>query len=136
MILVNISAVCTSTTLTWMPVSFSHIGPEKFFGSSDCRPASQTMLIVVPLYFWASFTAVSAALSAIAADAQVIASPAAAPAHATLLISLMVSLPFIGERAAAFALLSPRRPRAAGVGVYCQPPKRLRYASSRALKRD
>ena len=32
MILVNISAVATSTTLTLMPVSSSHFGPEKFSG--------------------------------------------------------------------------------------------------------
>src|SRR5256885_16141462 len=50
-----------------MPVSFSHIGPEKFFGSSDCRPASQTMLMVVPLYCCAALTAVSAALCPVGA---------------------------------------------------------------------
>src|SRR5688572_5809335 len=94
MILVNISAVATSTTFTLIPVSSSHLGPEKLSGSSACRPASQTIVMVWPLYFCASRTAISAALSAIAVDAQDIATPATAPTHATVLISLMVSLPF------------------------------------------
>ena len=61
MILVNIWSVGTSTTLTLIPVSFSHFGPEYFSGSSDCSPASQTMLISVPAYFLAASTATSAA---------------------------------------------------------------------------
>jgi hypothetical protein len=48
MILVNISAVGTSTTLTLQPVACSHFGPEKLSGSSDCRPASQTIVMVFP----------------------------------------------------------------------------------------
>ena len=47
MILVNISAVETSMTFTLQPVSSSHLGPEKFLGSRDCRPASQTMVMVL-----------------------------------------------------------------------------------------
>src|SRR5262252_4815417 len=65
MILVNISAVGTSTTLTLHPVSFSHSGPEKLSGSSDCSPASQTIVIVLPAQiFLAASTAVFAALCA------------------------------------------------------------------------
>src|SRR5262245_42570112 len=66
MILVNISAVGTSTTLILQPVSFSHGGPEKLSGSSDCRPASQTMVMVLPPVhsFFAASTAVLAALCA------------------------------------------------------------------------
>ena len=63
MILVNISAVGTSITFTLQPVSCSHFGPEKFFGSSDCRPASQTMVMVLPAQiFLAASTARCAAL--------------------------------------------------------------------------
>src|SRR5262245_13239300 len=74
MILVNISAVGTSTTLTLQPVSFSHNGPEKLSGSSDCSPASQTMVIVLPAQiFFAASAAVFAALCALTApvDASV-----------------------------------------------------------------
>src|SRR3546814_7519752 len=56
MILVNISSVGTSTTLTLMPVSSSHLGPEKLSGSSACSPASQTMVISVPAYCFAAST--------------------------------------------------------------------------------
>jgi len=49
---VNISAVDHLATLTSMPVKLLHFGPEKFSGSSACRPASQTMVIVCPLYCW------------------------------------------------------------------------------------
>src|SRR5437868_11209546 len=94
MILVNISAVCTSITFTLMPVSSSHFGPENFSGSRDCRPASQTMVIVLPRYFWASLTAVSAALSATALPAQEKARPAMAPIHVILLKRLIVSSQF------------------------------------------
>src|SRR5258706_10921171 len=67
MILVNISAVGTSTTLTLHPVSFSHIGPEKLSGSSDWSPASQTMVMVLPAQiFLAASAAVFAALCALA----------------------------------------------------------------------
>src|SRR5882672_9773035 len=70
MILVNISAVGTSTTLTLHPVSFSHIGPEKLSGSSDCSPASQTMVMVFPAQiFLAASAAVLAALCAPATPA-------------------------------------------------------------------
>src|SRR3954451_22443727 len=51
-----------------MPISCSPFGPEKWRGSSDCSPASHTMLMVVPLYFCASLTARSAALSANVSD--------------------------------------------------------------------
>src|SRR5882672_10088872 len=78
MILVNISAVATSTTLTSIPVNSFHLGPEKCSGSSDCRPASHTTVMVVPEYFFASFTARSAALSAHAAAVQPTATTAAA----------------------------------------------------------
>src|SRR5262249_52151454 len=78
MILVNISAVATSTTLTLIPVSFSHIGPEKLSGSSDCSPASHTIVMVEPEYFLASLTARSAAEPARAEAAQPTASAAAA----------------------------------------------------------
>src|SRR5262252_7141549 len=72
MILVNISAVGTSITFTLQPVSCSHLGPEKFFGSSDCRPASQTMVTVLPAQiFLAASTAVCAALCADAAPPQI-----------------------------------------------------------------
>src|SRR3954447_24545177 len=43
-----------------MPVAFSHSGPEKFSGSSDWRPASQTIVISDPAYFFAASTAVCA----------------------------------------------------------------------------
>src|ERR1043166_955327 len=91
MILVNISAVCTSMTFTLMPVSASHFGPENFSGSRDCRPASQTTVIVWPRYFCASLTAVSAASSALAAPAQDRARTATAPIHVILLKRLIVS---------------------------------------------
>src|SRR5438067_1210632 len=94
MILVNISAVCTSITFTLMPVSSSHFGPENFSGSRDCRPASQTMVIVLPRYFWASLTAVSAALSASALPAHERARPATAPIHVIFLKRLIVSSQF------------------------------------------
>src|SRR6185295_11249449 len=65
MILVNISAVGTSITFTLQPVSCSHFGPEKFLGSSDCKPASQTMVMVLPLHIgFAASTARCAALCA------------------------------------------------------------------------
>src|SRR5262249_20758943 len=71
MILVNISAVGTSITLILQPVSCSHLGPEKLSGSSDCRPASQTMVTVLPAQiFLAASTAVCAALCADAAPPQ------------------------------------------------------------------
>ena len=57
----NISAVGTSITLTEIPVSSFHLGPEKFSGSSAWSPASQTMLISSPLYCLAASTAVCAA---------------------------------------------------------------------------
>src|SRR5690242_5865043 len=67
MILVNISAVGTSTTLILHPVSCSHFGPEKLSGSSDCRPASHTMVTVLPAQiFLAASTALCAALCALA----------------------------------------------------------------------
>src|SRR5262245_57558893 len=78
MILVNISAVATSTTLTLMPVAYSHIGHEKLGGSSDCRPASHTIVVVVPEYFLASLTARSAADWAQAVAVQATASAVAA----------------------------------------------------------
>src|SRR5262245_10351177 len=72
MILVNISAVGTSTTLILQPVACSHFGPEKFFGSSDCRPASHTMVTVLPAQiFLAASTAFCAALCAGAALLQI-----------------------------------------------------------------
>src|SRR5215475_423651 len=71
MILVNISAVGTSITFTLQPVSCSHLGPEKFFGSSDCRPASQTMVTVLPAQiFLAASTAFCAAPCADAVPLQ------------------------------------------------------------------
>ncbi len=91
MILVNISAVWTSTTFTWMPVSSSHLGPEKFNGSSACNPASQTIVIVVPLYFCASRTAISAALSAMAVVAHDKASAARTPAQDSFFIRLILT---------------------------------------------
>src|SRR5215216_5564434 len=97
MILVNISAVCTSTTLTLMPVSSSHFGPEKFSGSSAWRPASQTMVTVLPLYFCASRTAISAAVSAIAAADHIIARAAMALAQDSFLIRLILLPPHYGE---------------------------------------
>src|SRR5215475_9757063 len=67
MILVNISAVGTSTTLILQPVACSHFGPEKLSGSSDCRPASHTMVTVLPAQiFLAASTALCAALCAAA----------------------------------------------------------------------
>src|SRR3954470_16524213 len=70
-ILVNISAVGTSTTLTLQPVSFSQSGPENCVGSSDRRPASHTMVMVLPWQiFLAASTAFCAALCALAAPAQ------------------------------------------------------------------
>src|SRR5262249_2407695 len=72
MILVNISAVGTSITFTLQPVSCSHLGPEKFFGSSDCRPASQTMVTVFPAQtFLAASTAFCAGLGAGAAPLHI-----------------------------------------------------------------
>src|SRR5438445_2288090 len=79
MILVNMSAVATSITLTSMPVSSFHLGPEKCVGSSDCSPASQTIVMVRPLYCWAALTAVSAAEAAHAGLPNVEARPAAKP---------------------------------------------------------
>src|SRR6185436_15511641 len=71
MILVNISAVGTSTTFTLQAVSFSQSGPENCVGSSDCRPASQTIVMVLPLQiFLAASTAFCAALCALATPAQ------------------------------------------------------------------
>src|SRR5262245_33629545 len=55
----------------------------------------------------------SAALSAVAADAHDIANPATAPTHATVLISLMVSLPFTAiarRRSPCYALAGRQRP--------------------------
>src|SRR4249920_2899394 len=72
MILVNISAVGTSTTLILQPVACSHFGPEKFFGSSDCSPASQTIVIVLPPWhsgLAASTATCAALLPAVAAAA-------------------------------------------------------------------
>src|SRR4029078_1076986 len=77
MILVNISAVGTSTTLILHPVSFSPSGPEKLSGSSDCSPASHTMVIVLPAQiFLAASAAVLAALCACATPAQANVIPA------------------------------------------------------------
>src|ERR1043165_9964977 len=91
-----------------MPVSFSQSGPEKFFGSSDCRPASQTMLMVVPLYCCAALTAVSAALCALAAcDQAARARPATAPAQVIFLTRLIAPSQCLARRACA------RRDRAA-----------------------
>src|SRR5882724_10447604 len=90
MILVNISAVATSTTLTSIPVNSFHFGPEKCSGSSDCRPASHTIVIVVPEYFLASFTARSAALWAHAAAVQPTAITAAAVSVNFLSIFILV----------------------------------------------
>ena len=73
MILVNISAVGTSITFTLQPVSCSHFGPEKFFGSSDCSPASQTMVMVLPAQI---FLAASTARCAAFWAAAVFAAPA------------------------------------------------------------
>ena len=78
----NISAVGTSITLTLMPVSSFHFGPEKFSGSSDCSPASQTIVISVPAYCLAASTARSAALWAIAcALTPTVSSAASARLH-------------------------------------------------------
>ena len=85
----NISAVGTSITLTLMPVSSSHFGPEKFSGSSDCSPASQTIVIVVPAYFFAAATARPAAVSAMAALATLAARTAESPRIASLLLTPM-----------------------------------------------
>ena len=71
MILVNISAVGTSTTFTLHPVACSHFGPEKFSGSSDCSPASHTIVMVLPAQiFFAASTARWAADWALAASGQ------------------------------------------------------------------
>src|SRR6185312_955639 len=96
MILVNISAVATSTTFTSIPVNSFHFGPEKCVGSSDCKPASQTMVIVVPEYFLASFTARSAALWAHAAAVQPTAATAAAVSISPFSIFILV-LPDFSE---------------------------------------
>jgi hypothetical protein len=90
MIFVNISAVATSTTLTSMPVSSFHFGPEKLSGSSACKPASHTIVMVVPEYFLASFTARSAALSAHAAAVQPTAITAAAVSISPFSIFILV----------------------------------------------
>ena len=84
----NISAVGTSITLTLMPVSSSHFGPEKFSGSSDCSPASQTIVIVVPAYFFAAATARPAAVSAMAALATLAARTAESPRIASRFLLL------------------------------------------------
>src|SRR5215212_6382661 len=128
MILVNISAVCTSTTLTLIPVSSSHFGPEKFSGSSAWRPASQTMVTVLPLYFCASRTAISAAVSAIAAADHIIVRAVRAPAQDSFLIGPILLPPITAnpceglspvtsaarQRAAAESLLPPALMRARG----------------------
>jgi len=57
---VNISAVATRS-LTSIPVSFFHFGPEKWVGSSDEARPSQTIVIERPLYCCAALTAESAA---------------------------------------------------------------------------
>src|SRR5215510_11547531 len=86
MILVNISAVGTSMTFTLQPVSCSHLGPEKFFGSSDCRPASQTMVTVLPAQiFLAASTAFCAALCAAAAPLQINVAAARIARNGTLI---------------------------------------------------
>src|SRR6185369_16992587 len=96
MILVNISAVGTSTTFTLIPVSSSHFGPEKSSGSKDCRPASQTMVMVVPAYCLAAATARSAALSADAEAAQPRLAPTRMLAKVRLPKIFIASSPFGG----------------------------------------
>src|SRR5262245_6336617 len=62
----------------------------------------------------------SAALSAIAVDAQEIANPATAPTHDTLSISLMVSLPFMANarrHSPCYPLAGPRD----RLGILCGP---------------
>src|SRR5262252_3230525 len=102
MILVNISAVGTSTTLTLHPVSFSHNGPEKFSGSSDCSPASQTMVMVLPAQiFLAASAAVLAALWACATPAEAsvmaaITTPACQPFQRVLVKRFFMVSPLLG----------------------------------------
>src|SRR6185503_12250087 len=95
MILVNISAVGTSTTLTLQPVACSHLGPEKFFGSSDCRPASQTIVIVLPPWHsgLAASTATCAALLPAVAAAGVAGAAAGAAGSSFLLHAASASAP-------------------------------------------
>ena len=107
MILVNISAVETSMTFTLQPVSSSHFGPEKFLGSSDCRPASQTMVMVLPAQiFLAASTARWAALwaatgpeatSAAMARAGSRARPPMASRRGTALTTDMVGSPLLNR---------------------------------------
>src|SRR5262245_48507558 len=81
MILVNISAVGTSTTLTLQPVACSHFGPEKFRGSSDWSPASHTMVMVLPAQI---FLAASAArCAALCASATAVHTRPATPSNPT-----------------------------------------------------
>src|SRR5215813_13517410 len=125
MILVNISAVATSTTLTLIPVSFSHIGPEKLRGSSDCSPASHTIVMVEPEYFLASLTARSAAESAQAEAAQPTASAAAAAIIGSFCRKRILSLPVLQPLTA-----SPGG--AFDAGVQCALVRILSFASPRS----
>ena len=101
----KISGNGASTTLTLPPVSLFQSGPEKFFGSSACRPASAILAMPTPLKFlFAAFAAVvaigsppsearSAALAFLAAMKN---GPAAAAAAVILAVSRRKLLRSIG----------------------------------------